>query len=90
MSSIDELTRALSEITVARLIAIPHDEARVRYPLSFNTVSNYRGFENAISDYTIYHYGACIIPGARFPRYEALGIGKRIIEQAYRRRGSDI
>ena len=90
MAEIDSLIHALEETHIAQVIGIPHDDARARYSSRSNTVRNWREFEDAIEDYSAYHHEQCVAPGARLPRTEALGKGKEIIEQAYRRRRSDI
>ena len=90
MAEVNELIHALQETTVAREVAIPHDEARSQYRLPRNTVSGWREFEDLIADYYGFHYGRCVAPGARLPRTEALGRAKEILEREYRRRRSDI
>lgn len=90
MSAVDGLIHALQETTVAREVAIPHDEARSQYRLPRNTVSGWREFEDLIADYFGFHYGRCVAPGARLSRTEALGRAKEILEREYRRRRSDI
>ena len=90
MTVLDSLVHALQEDTIAKRVGIPHDEARVRYRLNANTVSNWRDFENAIADYYAYHYAACVVAGARLSREEAAGRAKELIEQGYRRRRGDI
>lgn len=90
MPNIDDLVYALQETTVAQHVALAHDEARARYRLNRNTVPNWEAFQDVIADYYSYHYGACVAPGARLSRTEALGQAKELLEREYRRRRSDI
>ncbi len=90
MAAIDELVNALQETTIAREIAIPQDEARARYPISSNTVRDWRAFEDIISDYYAYHDARCVGRGGWLSRAEALGKAKDILEREYRRRRTDI
>ena len=89
MAVIDELIYALQETTVAREVAIRHDDARSQYRPPRNTVRGWREFEDIIADYYAFHYGRCVA-GARLSRTEALGRAKEILEREYRRRHSDI
>jgi len=88
--AIDGLVYALQEPTIAREVSIPHDEARASYPLSSNTVSDFRGFEDRLAHYYSYHDALCVGRGGRLSRAEALGRAKEILEREYRRRRSDI
>jgi len=90
MPVLNSLITSLQELTIAQEVAIRHDEARVRYRLNANTVPNFRGFEDAITDYYAYHFGECIARGAHLSREEASGRAKELIEQGYRRRRGDI
>lgn len=90
MTDINELVHSLQDTTIAQRVTIAHDNARMQYHPKSITVSNYRGFEDEIADYVSFHYAACVAPGARLSRTEALGEAKEIIEHEYRRRRSDI
>ena len=90
MAVIDELIYALQETTVAREVAIRHDDARSQYRPPRNTVRGWREFEDIIADYYAFHYSQCVAPGAHLSRTEALGRAKEILEREYRRRHSDI
>lgn len=89
MTDAEALVASLRETALAR-VALPHDEARARYPLSANTVPDFRVFENGITDYTIHHHRFCGLPTAGATRMEFTGLAKELVEQAYRRRRSDI
>ena len=90
MVSIATLLPALDEREIARLVGIPHDEARMRYALRSNTVSGFDEFTSVIADYYDYHQCQCISGASMVSRPEAAGRAKEIVEQAYRRRDGDI
>lgn len=90
MVSIGGLLQALEERTIARRIAIPHDEARMRYPLRSNTVGSFSEFSDIIGDYYNYHFTSCVSSGGTLSRSEATGRAKEILEKEYRRNGGDI
>jgi hypothetical protein len=90
MGSLQGLLAELDETAVARNLAIPHDEARMNYRLSKNTVSSFREFEEAISDYYNYHASISLLHGGYYSRAQASGRAKKILEQEYRRRGRNI
>lgn len=75
---------------VDRLLRTIHDEARMRYPLDRNTVSDFAEFRRIITDYCGYHYTSCVSRGGRLLASDAYGLAKELIERAYRRRGGDI
>jgi len=80
----------LSEKTIAQKIGIPHDEARMRYPLQSNTVRSFEEFSRIIGDYCNYHFTSCISLGGTLSASEAVGRAKELLEQEYRRKGGDI
>lgn len=86
MNAFEHLTSVLNQERVAREVALPHDEARRRYTLRKNTVSNGREFERAIADYYAYHYTTCISRGGKISPEDALAEARRLIQSAYRRK----
>ncbi len=90
MTSIASILSALEERTIARQIGIPHDEARMRYPLHRNTVGDFEEFQRVIGDYYIHHSASCISRGGSMSRDEAEGRAKEILARDYRRRDGDI
>jgi hypothetical protein len=80
----------LAEKTIAQKIGIPHDEARMRYPLQFNTVKDFEEFSQIIGDYCNYHFTNCVSFGGTLLTSEAVGRAKELLEQEYRRKGGDI
>jgi len=90
MTAISSLLTALDERTIARKIGIGHDEARMRYSLRSNTVSNFDEFTDVIGDYYNYHFTQCVSEGGSLAGSEAAGRAKEILEQAYRRQGGNI
>jgi len=90
MGTIASLMDALNERTIAQRIGIPHDEARMQYPLRSNTAGSFEEFAQLIGDYYNHHFTACVSGGGRLSAGEAAGRAKEILEQAYRKRNGDI
>lgn len=90
MVSIGSLLASLDERTIAQRVGIPHDEARMRFPLQSNTVGDFDAFSNIIADYYNYHFTQCVSNGGSLSRAEAAGRAKELLEQEYRRRNGDI
>jgi len=90
MPSINTVLAALDEREIARRVARPHDEARMRYPLRRNTVDSFDEFVEGIGDYYAYHLAACLGNGGRLSREEASGRAKELLDHEYRRRQGDI
>ena len=90
MASINSLLAALDERTIARRIGIPHDEARMRYPLRSNTVDSFEAFSDVIADYYNYHFTTCVSRGGALSRSESSSRAKELLEREYRRRQGDI
>lgn len=90
MGSINSLFADLDEKNIARKIGIPHDEARMRYPLKSNTIGSFDEFNWIIADYYTAHFTACVSQGGSLSTSEAAGRGKEILEREYRRKGGDI
>jgi hypothetical protein len=88
MGTIHSLLAALEEREIARRVTVEHDEARMRYPLSSNTVRDFREFMDLITDYLIYHDSACISRGGRLSHTDAYGEVKELLEREGRRRGN--
>jgi len=90
MSTIADMLAALNERTIAHEIAIPHDEARVQFPLRRNTVDSFDEFSAIIGDYYNHHFTKCVSSGGTLSRMEAQGRAKELLEREYRRRNGDI
>ncbi len=90
MGSLQGLLAELDETAIAKNVAIPHDEARMRYSLMRNTVQDYSEFVDVISTYYNYHVSECVAHGGFVSRTEASGRAKEILQQEYRRVGGDI
>ena len=90
MTALENLLSALDEGTIAGRIGIPHDEARLRYPLGSNTVDSFDQFRDTIADYYNYHFTACVSNGGRLSSSEAYGRAKETLERENRRRRGDI
>ena len=90
MATISSLLGYLDERAIARDVAIPHDEKRMQYHLSSNTVTDWDQFRDIITDYYNYHYTGCVSRGGRLSPYEAYGATKPLLEKEYRKKGGDI
>lgn len=89
MDSLEYLLEAIDELTIARKVAIPHDEARMRYPLRGNTVDSYEEFRDVIADYYSHHVSTCVVMGGHMSRTDAAQKAKKILDQEYRRQGGN-
>lgn len=89
MGSLASILEQLDERYIARTISQPHDEARMNYPLSSNTVSTIEEFTEIIGDYYNYHFNRCVSVGGYMSNSEAEGRAKDIIEREYRTRGGN-
>jgi len=90
MATINSLLSALDERTMAQRIGIPHDEARMRYPIESNTISTFERFRATIADYYNYHYTRCISNGGQFSPDDAYARVKDLLEREYRKRRGNI
>ena len=88
--SVQSLLSEIDERSIARRVGISHDEARMRYPLSSNTVRNFDEFTHTIGDYYNKHFSSCVSYGGYMSNSEASGRAKELLEQEYRKRGGDI
>ncbi len=87
MGTIHNLLSALDEREVARQ-TMRHDEVRMRYPLSSNTVRDFHEFSTVITDYYNYHHTTCISRGGSLSNIDAYGEVKDLLEREYRRRSN--
>ena len=90
MGSLESLLESMDELAIARNVGIPHNEARMNYSLSKNTVGNFDEFVDVIADYYNHHFGKCVVHGGTLSRTEAAGRAKDVLEQEYRRQGGDL
>ncbi len=90
MQAIDGLLAELDERTIARQIAVEHDQARMKYSLDSNTVSSYQQFKSIITHYYNYHHVKCISHGGQLSSSHAYGKAKELLEREYRKRNGDI
>jgi hypothetical protein len=88
MATIDSLLAALDEREIARRVTVEHDEARMRYRLSSNTVRDFAEFRARIADYYNYHHTTCVSRGGRLSNTDAYGEAKDLLEREYRRHGN--
>ena len=90
MVSIEALLEELDELTIAKKVGIPNDNARISYALKSNTVDNFDEFSRIIGEYYNHHFTHCISRGGELSPSEATGRAKEILEREYRRRNGDI
>ncbi len=90
MATINSLLGYLDERAIARNVAIPHDEKRMQYHLSSNTVTDWDQFRDIITGYYNYHYTGCVSRGGRLSSGEAYGRATELLEKEYRKKGGDI
>ena len=88
MGTIRSLLSALDEREIVRQVTMRHDEARMRYPLSANTVRDFREFSAVIADYYNYHHTTCVSRGGNLSNVDAYGEVKDLLEREYRRHGN--
>ncbi len=86
MASFQTLVEELNERTIAQRVGIKHDEARMSYRLSKNTVRTFSEFDGILGDYVNYHITKCVSNGGTLSLAEASSRGKEILEAEYRRR----
>ncbi len=86
MGSLISILNKLDERSIAKNIGIPHDEARMNYQLSSNTVSDIDEFREIIGDYYNYHFTTCVSHGGTLTSIEAQGRAKEILENIDRNR----
>ena len=90
MATINILLSALDEREIARRVAVPHDEARIQYRLSSNTVADFGQFSDIITDYCNYHCTNCVSHGGALAHSDAYGKAKELLESEYRKKRGDI
>jgi len=90
MDSLESLLAAMDELVIAKKVGIPHDEARMCYALSSNTVGSFDEFADVIADYYNHHVGQCVVHGGSLSRAEAAGRAKEVLEHEYRRQGGNM
>ena len=90
MATINSLLGYLDERAIARNVAISHDENRMQYHLSSNTVTDWDQFSDIITDYYNYHHTSCISRGGALGRNDAYAKAKTLLENEYRRKHGDI
>jgi hypothetical protein len=89
MASLSSILNQLDERYIAKHIGIPHDEARMSFQLTSNTVSDIDEFTRIIGNYYNYHFTKCVSHGGSLSLAEAEGRAKEIIEAEYRKSHSD-
>lgn len=90
MATINSLLGYLDERAIARNVAIPHDEKRMQYHLSSNTVTDWDQFRDIITGYYNCHYTGCVSRGGRLSSGEAYGRATELLEKEYRKKGGDL
>jgi len=89
MTDVENLFRELEEAVIARRVGTKHDEARMQYPLTSNTVSSFDEFISRAADYYNYHFQKVHHCGP-LTQFDAESQVKDIIQQVYRNYDGDI
>lgn len=87
MATIQSMLSELDERTIAQQVSIKHDETRIRYPVSTNTVNSYNEFSDRIANYYNYHFVSCVSYGGALSTSDAASKAKKLLEQESRRNG---
>ncbi len=90
MGSLEGLLAEMDELAIARAVGVHHDEARMQYSLSKNTVDSFQEFTDVIADYYNYHVSKCVVHGGFLSRSESAGRAKEMLEQEYRRQRGNL
>ncbi len=90
MATINRFLSDLDERTIAQRVGIPHDEARLNYHLSSNTVRDFSQFRDIITDYYNYHHTRCVSSGGRLSSDYAYGKANEVLENEARKRRGNI
>jgi hypothetical protein len=90
MSVLDNILKNLDEMYILTHVTMKHDDARISYKMSKNTVSDDEEFDDVSAEYYNHQFSKCISKGGPLPRFDALGNAKEIIRQECRNKGRDI
>lgn len=90
MSAFDDLMNEINELTIARQVALPHDEALLSFRLRSNVVGDFDEFRAITGTFCAHQFNHCIARGGSLSPVDAEGMAFEIIEQDYRRRGGTI
>jgi len=90
MGSLEGLLAEMDELAIARNVGVRHDEARMQYSLTKNTVSSFQEFTDVISHYYNHHVSKCVVHGGFLSGSEAAGRAKELLVQEYRRQGGNV
>ncbi len=86
---LENIIKELSKDYITEHIEKPHNEARISFHLTSNSVPDDASFENLIGEYYNHHFTKCVSNGGELTRAEATGRAKEIITENYRRRRLD-
>ena len=90
MPDVNALLATLDERKIAQQVGIPHDEARMRFVLESNTVSDFDQFRAIITAYYNHHFTACVSRGGSLSASEAYSRAKELLEREVRRHHGNI
>ena len=90
MTKLEGLFRELDERQIAQEVGLRHDEARLRYRITRNTVRSFEEYEHILGDYYEYHYTACVTRGGSLQGADARSAAKQIVERQYQQHQGDI
>ncbi|MBK7090662.1 MAG: hypothetical protein IPH59_02900 [bacterium] len=84
MGYLSSILEQLDERYIARLIAIPHDQARMKYAPPLFAIVDIGEFTRVIGEYYNYHFVTCISHGGYLTASESEGRAKDILDREYR------
>lgn len=87
MVDIDSLLWELDPRQIAQRIGIRHDEARLQYDPTCNTVSDNQEFSRVIADYWNHHWSIAIVRGSRMPEFPAMVQAGQVLDRICQRSG---
>lgn len=90
MSQFTDLLDALDERTIAQQVTRAHDEARMSYALTQNTVDEFDEFSEQLALYYIHHFTTCVSVGGNLSQSDARQRARQLVENAYRQHKGDI
>lgn len=90
MTKLEGLFRALDECRIAQEVGLLHDETRMQYRVTRNTVQSFEEYEHILGDYYEYHYTTCVTRGGSLQKADARSAAKQIVERQYHQHQGDI
>ena len=84
------LLDALDEDTISTEVGGPHDDARMNFSFSSESLSSFAQYIDVIGRYYNHHFSTCVTDGGRLTASEAQQRAREILEKEYRRENGNI